>query len=250
MSKLSRMMGAFAISAVLSLSVVACGNGKDAVSAEQQTSQEEEQAVEESQWNPAVRLGSGTTQLRLDNELGTPIVAAYLKPSDSGEWPKDLSFEKISINPSDLFEIDFTPISTSTPYDVWFTASDGTVYEAKQVTFSNLGEDAVMVKTADGVTFFEYVDAAGAKVSTKEAALAIKAAEEAAAAEAARVKEEEEAAAAAAAEAEASEYYEDDYYYDDSYSDGYYEESYSWDSGSYDGGSVAQEEDGCLSDLF
>lgn len=157
----------------------------------------------------------------------------------------------MSIKANDLFEIDYTPISANTPYDVWFTASDGTVYEAKQLTFSNVGDGTIAVKTADGVTFFEYDDAAGAKVSTKAAALEIKAAEDAAA-EAARKKAEEEAAAAAAAAEEeaAAESYSEDYYYDDSYSEGY-SEDYSWDSGySYDEGSASQEADGCLTDLL
>lgn len=249
MSYATKRMGLVAMTLVLSLSTVACGGTtKEAAPAEPQEAQEEQQ-VEEEQWTPAVKLGSGSTQLRLDNKLGASLIAAYLKPSDSADWPKELSFENVSVKADDLFEIDYTPISADTPYDVWFTASDGTVYEAKQLTFSNVGDGTIAVKTADGVTFFEYDDAAGAKVSTKAAALEIKAAEDAAAEEARKKAEEEAAAAAAAAEEEAAaeEYYEDDYTYDD----GYYEEDYSWDSGySYDEGSVSQEADGCLTDLL
>ena len=251
MSYRSKRLGIIAMAAALSLSLVACGGANPAETNEPQATQEEQQAPEEEQWVPVVKLGSGSTQLRLENKLGAPLAAAYLKPSDSSEWPKELSFEGLAVKADDLFEIDYTPISANTPYDVWFTSSDGTVYEAKQVTFSNVGDGVIAVKTADGVTFFEYDDATGTKVSTKEAALAIKAAEEKAAEEARKKAEEEAAVAAAAEEEAASEYYESDYSYDESYSDGYYEESYSWDSGSsYDAGSVAQEEDGCLSDMF
>lgn len=235
--------GMVVVAGMLGLSLVACGGGdaKDADAAVEEVAVEEQ----EPSWSPVVTLGAGSTQLHLDNQLGFDVKAVYLKPSESSEWPKDLTFENLSVAKGDLFEVDFTPISADTPYDVWFTAADGTGYQAKQVTFKDLGEGEIVVKTADGVTFFEYVDAAGSKVSTKEAALAIKAAEDAAAEEArlqAEAEAEAEAAAAAAAEEEYWDYYEDDYYY---------EEDYSWDGGyGYDDGGVSQSEDGCLTDLL
>ena len=200
------------------------------------------------------------------NALAKNVTSFAIRESGSTSYGQNLIGSDVVFDAGEEDRLSFTPASEDLTalYDVRLTLEDGTEYEFIEIPLANA--KSLSFNYADDVAFVDYVLSDDTEGSTKDAALARKAAaeeeakkaeeeakkaeEEAkkAAEEEAKRKAEEEAAAAAAAEEEAAAQ-EETYSEEPAYEEPTYEEpTYSEPEPTYEE-PPAQEEDTCLPDV-
>lgn len=177
-----------ALAATLGLGLVGCG-GTSTKTTEATTTAATSQAP---QYTAIGTKASGAFDMLVTNGLGTDVTAISIKPSTDEEFPVSMMAAGATFASGSTDEVFYSPISTDTTltYDIALTEADGTVVTACNVPLASVKE--MTIKFEDDVCFVDYKDAAGSALSTKEAAVAKKQADD-------------EAAAAAEAEAVAAE---------------------------------------------
>ena len=149
-----------------------------------------------------------TYSVILKNTTGKNITGVSIKSSSETEYPVNMMKEGETWNSDEMINLFYTPVESDdqtqeATYSMQLTCEDQSVLEVMIVDFSSLGEKtSVCYDDSVPITYFEYKDKDGNKISTKEQEIAEKERIEAEAAAKAQA-EAEAAAAEAAAQAQA-----------------------------------------------
>ena len=149
-----------------------------------------------------------TYSVILKNTTGKNITGVSIKSSSETEYPVNMMKEGETWNSDEMINLFYTPVESDdqtqeATYSMQLTCEDQSVLEVMIVDFRSLGEKtSVCYDDSVPITYFEYKDKDGNKISTKEQEIAEKERIEAEAAAKAQA-EAEAAAAEAAAQAQA-----------------------------------------------
>ena len=116
-----------------------------------------------------------TVAVLVDNALGEAITGFSVRESGADAYPASLLADDVTIAADETAQLNYASADAAT-YDLAITTESGQVVEVANVALANLDQFAVHFE--DGVGFFTHADADGNEVSTKEDALAAKAAAE------------------------------------------------------------------------
>lgn len=119
--------------------------------------------------------GDDTTAVLVDNGLGEAITAFSVRETGDEAYPASLLADEVTVAADETVQLNYAAAEGAT-YDLALTSESGQVVEVANVPLAELEQFAVHFE--DEVGFFTYTDAEGTEHSTKEDALAAKAAAE------------------------------------------------------------------------
>lgn len=119
--------------------------------------------------------GEDTVAVLVDNGLGDTITAFSVRETGEETYPASLLADEVTIAADETAQLNYAAAEGAT-YDLAITCESGAVVEVANVPLTELEQFAVHFE--DEVGFFTYTDADGNEFSTKEDALAAKAAAE------------------------------------------------------------------------